>query len=199
MHTTDVTHARVMYLRQIDPWLGYQWGRTLTQRNFRERDGAYGETGKLDGLTLPDGVSKMMDRGHTNSCGACHNVPYRDAGAGMTIPKNGGAGRNTPHLFGGGLMEMIGLQMRLQALAAADANRDGWISRDETKGKRCRISNLPSGVAGERVEIDLGSFDDLDGDGYPDSPDLVPYLRGWTRQTATSAKSWKSPGVAGYT
>ena len=71
-----------MYLQQIDPWLGYQWGRTLTQRNFRERDGAYGKTGMLDGITLPDGVSKMMDRGHTNSCGACHNIPYRDAAPG---------------------------------------------------------------------------------------------------------------------
>src|SRR5262245_56330575 len=28
-----------LYLQQVDPWLGYQWGRTLTQREFRERDG----------------------------------------------------------------------------------------------------------------------------------------------------------------
>ena len=73
----------------------------------------------------------MMDRNHTNSCGACHNVPYRDAGAGMTMAKNGGSGRNTPHMFGGGLVEMIGLQMRLQLLAIADTNRDGWISVEE--------------------------------------------------------------------
>ena len=87
----------------------------------------------------------MMDRSHVSSCGACHNVPYRDGGAGMTIPKNGGSGRNTPHLFGGGLVEMIGLQMRLQALAIADTNRDGWISLEEAKGKRCILSNLPTG------------------------------------------------------
>src|SRR4051794_13940640 len=30
-----------MYLQQVDPWLGYQWGRNLTQREFRERDGVY--------------------------------------------------------------------------------------------------------------------------------------------------------------
>ena len=117
VHTTDPARAGgSMYLQQVDPWLGYQWGRSMFQRNFRERDGVYGEAGKLDGILLPDGVSPMMDRGHVSSCGACHNVPYRDAGAGMTIAKNGGSGRNTPHVFGGGLVEMIGLQLRLQAL-----------------------------------------------------------------------------------
>src|SRR5439155_19027684 len=110
------------------------------------------------GIILPDGASKMMDRGHVNSCGLCHNVPYRDGGAGATIPKNGGSGRNTPHLFGGGLVEMIGLQMRLQALAIADTNRDGWISLEEARGKRCILSNLPDGVPGERVTIDFGTF-----------------------------------------
>src|SRR5438105_1189485 len=169
VHTTDPWKAGgSMYLQQVDPWLGYQWGRSLTQRNFRERDGVYGDAGKIDGILLPDGVSKMMDRSHVNSCGACHNVPYRDGGAGMTMAKNGGSGRNTPHMFGGGLVEMIGLQLRLQALALADANRDGWISLAEAKGKRCVLSNLPAGIAGDRVTLDFGSFEDQDGDGYPD-------------------------------
>ena len=68
-------------------------------------------------------------------------------------------------MFGAGLVEMIGLQIRLQALAIADTNRDGWISLEEAKGKRCVITNLPDGVDGDRVEIDCGSFEDLDGDG----------------------------------
>src|SRR5438132_4980484 len=200
VHTADPSReGGSIYLQQIDPWLGYQWGRSMFQRNFRERDGVYGEAGKLDGLTLPDGFSKMMDRGHASSCGACHNVPYRDGGAGMTIAKNGGAGRNTPHLFGGGLVEMIGLQMRLQALAIADSNHDGWISNAEAKGKRCLISNLPAGVAGERVEIDFGSFEDLDGDGYPDlNPVFYPIFVDKNGNRIPTAKSLKSPGVAGY-
>src|SRR5205085_4790220 len=116
VHTTDPgLEGGSMYLQQVDPWLGFQWGRSLTQRNFRERDGVYGDAGKIDGILLPDGVSKMMDRSHVNSCGACHNVPYRDGGAGMTIAKNGGSGRNPPHLFGAGLLEMIRLQLRRPA------------------------------------------------------------------------------------
>ena len=150
-----------MYLQQVDPWLGYQWGRSLTQRNFRERDGVYGDHGKIDGIMLPDGITKMMDRSHTNSCGACHNVPYRDGGAGMTIPKNGGSGRNTPHLFGGGLVEMIGLQMRLQALACADANRDGWVSLAEAEALGYRSQDDAESLADE-VIAEFGEPDPAD-------------------------------------
>src|SRR5438067_1140086 len=149
VHTIDPAKAGgSMYLQQIDPWLGYQYGRNMTQREFRERDGVYGDAGKLDGIILPDGVTKMMSRGHVNSCAICHNTPYRDGGAGATIAKNGGTGRNTPHMFGAGLVEMIGLQLRLQALALADDNRDGWISFGDAQGQRCLLSNLPVEVTG---------------------------------------------------
>src|SRR5687768_8137215 len=137
IHTTDpALPGGSMYLQQADPWLGYQMGRNLTQREFRRRDGVYGDedqTGKIDGIVLPDGATKMMTRGHVNSCAVCHNTPYRDGGAGATIPKNGGEGRNTPHMFGAGLVEMIGMQLRLKAMAIADDNRDGWISPAEAR------------------------------------------------------------------
>jgi hypothetical protein len=200
VHTTDpAKEGGSLYLQQVDPWLGYQWGRSLFQRSFREHDGVFGQTGKLDGNLLLDGVTPMMDRSHVSSCGICHNVPYRDAGAGATISKNGGSGRNTPHSFGGGLVEMIGLQMRLQALAIADTNRDGWISKEEAKGKRCILTNLPMGVPGERVTLDFGSFDDLDGDGYPDlNPVFYPVFVDEHGRRLPQAKSLYSPGVAGY-
>src|SRR5262245_54060440 len=69
VHTTDPSkEGGSMYLQQVDPWLGYQWGRSLFQRNFRDRDGVYGDAGKIDGILLADGVTKMMDRSHVNSC-----------------------------------------------------------------------------------------------------------------------------------
>jgi hypothetical protein len=201
VHTTDpAKEGGSMYLQEVDPWLGWMWGKSLTQRNFRERDGVYGDSGKIDGIMLPDGSTKMMDRAHTSSCGTCHNTPYRDGGAGMTMSKNGGTGRNTPHMFGQGLVEMVGLQIRLQALAIADANRDGWISREEMKGKRCVIYNLPEGVAGARVAIDLGSFDDEDGDGLPDlNPLFHPVWVDKYGQRIAWARGLKSDEVAGYT
>jgi hypothetical protein len=201
VHTTDpALEGGSMYMQQVDPWLGYMWGKSLTQRNFRERDGVYADAGKIDGTLLADGATKMMDRAHTNSCGACHNVPYRDGGAGMTIAKNSGKGRNTPHFFGGGLVEMIGLQMRLQALHIADTNRDGWISFEEMKkAPRLVLRNLPTDIPGESVEIDFGSFDD-DGSGFPGlNPVFFPIFVDKDGQRVPTARNLRSPGVAGYT
>ena len=63
---------------------------------------------------------------------------------------------------------MIGLQLRLQALALADANRDGWVGRAEmAAAPRCVVSTLPAGAAGDGAAIDYGSFADADGDGRP--------------------------------
>ncbi|PWT70249.1 MAG: hypothetical protein C5B46_09830 [Proteobacteria bacterium] len=199
VHTTDPwQEGGSMYLQEVDPWLGFMWGKNLTQRNFRERDGVYGDNGKIEGVLLPDGATKMMDRSHTNSCGTCHNNPYRDGGAGMTMSKNGSTGRNTPHMFGGGLIEMIGLQIRLQGYAIADTNRDGWISKEEAKGKRFIIYNLPEGEPG-RVAIDLGSFDDEDGDGYPDlNPIIYPIFVDKNGQRVAYAPNLKHREVAGY-
>ena len=201
VHTIDAgKRGGSMYLQVIDPWLGYRWGWSLTQREFRARDGVYGQTGMLDGPLLADGVSRMMSRGHVNSCALCHNTPYRDGGAGATMAKNGGEGRNTPHMFGAGLVEMIGLQLRLQALAQADDNRDGWISVAEARGKRCLLTNLPEGITGTRARIDYGSFEDLDGDGKPDLNPLfsIIYVDKNGKRLA-AARDLRSPGVAGYT
>ena len=194
VHTNDpCREGGSMYLQQADPWLGYQWGRSLTQREFRERDGVYGDAGKLDGLLLPDGATKMMSRSHTNSCAVCHNTPYRDGGAGATIAKNGGEGRNTPHMFGAGLVEMIGAEIRLRALAIADTNRDGWVSLEEAKGKRCIITDLDS-------KIDYGSFEDLDSDGKPDLNEVFnPIYVDRDGKRIAFAPGLGFPDVAGYT
>ncbi|HZZ78511.1 MAG TPA: di-heme oxidoredictase family protein [Gemmataceae bacterium] len=198
VHTTDPwQEGGSMYLQEVDPWLGWMWGKNLTQRNFRERDGVYGDNGKIEGIMLPDGATKMMDRSHTNSCGTCHNTPYRDGGAGMTMSKNGGTGRNTPHMFGGGLVEMIGMQIRLQAYAIADTNRDGWISKEEAKGKRLVIYNLPEGEPG-RVAIDLGTFE-VNKAGMPGlNPVIYPVFVDKNGQRVAYAKNLNHPEVAGY-
>src|SRR5437762_4359227 len=95
---------------------------------------------------------------------------------------------------------MIGLQLRRQALGIADTNRDGWISIEEAKGKRCVIRNLPPDVLGERVAIDFGSFEDRDGDGYPDlNPVFYPIFVDKDGKRIAFANSLNYPGVAGYT
>src|SRR5204862_7314769 len=76
VHTTDPwQEGGSMYLQEVDPCRGYKWGKDLTQRNFRERDGVYGDHGKIEGRLLSDGATNMMDRSHTHSCGRCPNTP----------------------------------------------------------------------------------------------------------------------------
>ncbi len=175
----------------MDPWLAWQRGRELCQREFSAADGVFGESGKLDGKSLRDGVTKMMSRDHASSCIACHNTPWRDLGAGTTIAKNAGSGRNTPHVFGGGILEMLALETRAKLLAIADANGDGWISKEEAKGKRAILRNLAT--------IDYGSFDDANGDGKPDLDSIcyVWYVDAQGKRIPW-AKSLKEAGVAGY-
>ncbi|MBM3459269.1 MAG: hypothetical protein FJX77_12135, partial [Armatimonadetes bacterium] len=121
------------YFLFADPWVGYARGRELFLREFAAAEGVFGESGRLAGPTLDDGSTRLASRDHVSSCATCHNTPWRDAGAGATIPKNGGTGRNTPHLFGAGLVEMLGWQVRLDLLAVGDRNRNGFVESDESR------------------------------------------------------------------
>jgi hypothetical protein len=200
IHTTDPDVAGgSAYFMFRDPWCGYQRGRELFLREFSLADGVFGEAGKLKGPALDDGVTRQAAGDHVNSCATCHNIPWRDAGAGATIAKNGGTGRNTPHLFGAGLLEMLGWQIRLDLMAVADRNRDGWISREEARDKRAVVSNLAPGSPGRRA-LDFGRFDDRDGDGRPDLNAVVfPLYVDASGHRIPWARSLNVPGVAGYT
>jgi len=183
-----------------DPWLGYQRGRELFLREFGAWEGVFGESGQQGGPVLDDGVTRQQALGHVSSCGMCHNTPYRDAGAGVTIAKNSGSGRNTPHLFGGGLLESLGWQLRLQVLAQGDADRNGWIGKTESQGKRALVYNLPEGSGADRVAVDFGRFGDCNGDGRPDlDPALhIIYLDAQGKRIPW-ARNFRVAGVAGYT
>lgn len=199
-HTDDPALAGgTAYLTRVDPWLGYARGRELFVREFSRADGAFGESGKMAGPVLEDQVSRTLTRDHVASCTLCHNVPFRDAGAGITIFKNSGHGRNTTHAFGSGLVEMLGWELRLRLLERGDINRDGWIGKGEADRVRAMIDNLPGDVAGERVTADFGVFGDLDGNG---KPDLNPVCLIWYVDADGKRISWArrldEPGVAGY-
>lgn len=182
------------WLMEHDPWLAYQRGRDLALREFSRFEGAFGDTGRLGGKTLDDGATPMMSRDNINSCGGCHNVPWRDMGAGITIAKNSGSGRNTPHIFGGGETEMIGEEIRRQLLAQVDRNGNGCIELSEASGPATVRPTGPDGPV-----LDFGRFDDADGDGRPD---LNPVVFVWYLDARGKRIAWardlKEPGVAGY-
>ncbi|MBI3890329.1 MAG: hypothetical protein HY303_02215 [Candidatus Wallbacteria bacterium] len=200
VHTTDpALPGGTAYLLEVDPWLGYQRGRELTLREFAVADGVFGESGRQAGPRLEDGATKMATRDHASSCAMCHNTPWRDMGSGATFAKNGGRGRNTPHLFGAGLMEMLGWQNRLKLLEEADANRDGWISQEEAKGREAYLEPFPAGSSGRHERLALGRFDDADGDGRPDlDPIVAVFYVDAQGKRIPWARTLRDKGVAGY-
>lgn len=141
-----------MHLQQWDPWLAYRRGRTYFLREWTPDDGLFRHI-----------RPQFTEAASTNSCGMCHNLPFPSAGSGGNVAVSVGAGRNTPHFFGGGLLETAGLQVRAELLDRFDVNGNGYFDvPDETAGKRAVIEAAPG------VEIDFGSLEDLDGDGRPD-------------------------------
>ena len=145
-----------MDLQETDPWLAYQMGSNYFQREWTGRDGLFGT------------LSARPLAGAANSCAMCHNLPFRSAGAGGNIAEPGSFGRNTPHLFGIGLIETIGLQVRQQLFAAFDRNHNGFLDDPaETRGRRAVVLAAPG------VPVDFGALEDVDGDGQPDLNDVV--------------------------
>lgn len=137
VHTTDVRQkGGTAYLRSYDPFLFYQLGRDLVQREFTPSLGAYGRPGELSVPLFPNGIVVRDDdarfaRDHTSSCGICHSIPFGEPGAGQTIASTSGTGRSTTHFFGGGLVEMIGEQTKQVLLNRYDKNRNGVFDRAE--------------------------------------------------------------------
>src|ERR1700720_1214812 len=115
VHSSDIARPGTTgHLRAADPFLLYQLGHDLTTRKFTLAEGAYGREGELSVplyVMSPLGVAtpppSRFARDHAASCGSCHSTPAREPGAGQTISSTAGMGRNTPHFYGAGLVEMI--------------------------------------------------------------------------------------------
>lgn len=141
-----------LHLQQSDPWLAYQRGRSYFFHEWSGEDGVFAALPTLQKVAAA-----------TTSCGMCHNLPFRTPGSGGNTVQPVGFGLNTPHLFGVGLVEMIGMQVRAQILATYDRNRNGFLDVPaETAGGRALIEAAPGAT------VDFGSLEDLDHDGLPD-------------------------------
>jgi hypothetical protein len=177
-----------MHLQQADPWLAYQRGRAIFFREWGREDGVFAS------------LSGHAVAAATTSCGMCHNLPFASAGSGGNTVQPLGYGRNAPHLFGAGLLEMLGYQVRAEILAAFDDNRNGFLDLPaETRGRRAEIEAAPG------VVLDFGPLDDRDGDGRPDLDAVVKTRPVDARGRPLAAGpagarplAWGDPAVAGY-
>jgi hypothetical protein len=176
-----------LHLQQTDPWLAYQRGRSYFFHEWSAKDGVFAAVNPR-----PLGAT-------TTSCGMCHNLPFRSPGAGGNTSEPMGYGRNTPHLFGAGLIEMLGAQIRQQILNAHDANHNGWLDVPaETAGRRAIVEAAPG------VPVDFGSLHDNNGDGWPDLNPVIKVLfvdaegKAQRRRPDRKAARLGDPQVTGY-
>lgn len=96
-----------IFLIKRDPFRAIVRGRQLFQRKFQVKQGF--------GPRMNDGEgdidnANILGAGLADSCGACHGRPHGSAGFGgdvVTRPDS----RDAPHLFGIGLVEMLGDEM----------------------------------------------------------------------------------------
>ena len=172
VHSRDgATPGTTADFSRRDPFLLYQLGRDLLNRQFNLSHGVYGRPGEL---SVPAYVNQApgpqhgsyarIARDHTSSCGFCHSVPYREPGGGQTIGSTSAMGRSSTHFFGAGLVEMLGEQIHAQILERYDTNRNGVFDRAEVTGSRpVRIEPVPGARA-----IDFGDLSP--------GPDGVPRL-----------------------
>lgn len=175
VHTTDpALEGGTAYLIQKDPYLAYQLGRNLNFREFRPRDGVFSSLIANFGGLNPDFQSAKITANNHTSCASCHNVPNGNPGGGPNFSKDSGFGRNSPHYYGSGIVEMLGLQIRADILRQADTNGDGWISIAESQAAPdpMQVETTIGGTA-----IDFGSVRLTNG--ATGTPQLNTMFRVW--------------------
>ncbi len=175
IHSDDPTQAGgTADLFEHDPFLAYQLGRNINFREFRERDGVF--TTKISDLggPMPDGTTAKITANNQVSCSGCHNLPQGNPGGGVTFHKDSGFGRNSPHYYGAGIMEMLAIQTRTKMMRQLDTNGDGWIHANEANNHGPSIAVRPSTFA---LPISYG--DPRLSSGTTGSPSLNNIFRVW--------------------
>jgi hypothetical protein len=135
IHSTDPTlKGTSAYFVSRDPFLAYQLGRNLNYREFRSRDGVFNTspTGVAGfGGPMVDGTTAKITANNQASCLGCHNLPNGNPGGGTNFAKDSGLGRNAPHYYGAGIVEMLAIQNRATLINMIDTDGDGWVSAVE--------------------------------------------------------------------
>lgn len=150
IHSSDATQeGGTAWLFERDPYLAYQLGRDLNFLEFTEKHGVFDK--QISNLLgpMPDGTTRKITANNQVSCLGCHNLPSGNPGGGPNFSKDSGRGRNTPHYYGAGIVEMLSQQVRLDLLAQADGDGNGWISASEAAlapaAALIRTTNAPDG------------------------------------------------------
>jgi hypothetical protein len=132
-HGDEFTPGSAVYLIKRDPARAIRRGRQLFQRKFTIAEGV-GPRVTADSIgDITD--TRALGAGLADSCAACHGRPRGAAGFGgdvVTFPDS----RDAPHLFGLGLVEMLGDEMTADLRTIRDEAIDVAVNgaSDSTSG-----------------------------------------------------------------
>ncbi len=174
IHSADpLQEGGTAWLFARDPYLAYQLGRNLNFLEFTEKHGIFDkQVSNLLG-PMPDGTTRKITANNQTSCLGCHNLPSGNPGGGPNFSKDSGRGRNSPHYYGGGIVEMLAIQVRTDLLAQADADGNGWISAAEAAAAPANAVLRTTHTAGGE-SVHYGSLRLLNG-----KPQLNNIFRVW--------------------
>jgi Di-haem oxidoreductase, putative peroxidase len=127
-----------LFIIQRDPFRSIRRGRQLFQRKFRRAEGQ--GPGEGDGAGDLN-TNRAIGAGLADSCAACHGRPRGSAGLGGNVATRPDS-RDSPHLFGLGLKEMLADEIT----ADLRSIREGAISRAKQTGRSVTVSLRSKGV-----------------------------------------------------
>ena len=139
-----------IYLIKRDPARSIRRGRQLFQRKFTK---SQGQGPRVNNDSAGDiTTNRALGAGLADSCAACHGRPRGSAGFGGDVATRPDS-RDAPHLFGLGLVEMLGDEItselrdiREKAIQMAEADNKPVTRRLLAKGIRYgRITAFPDG------------------------------------------------------
>ena len=122
-----LTPGSSIYIITRDPYRSIRRGRQLFQRKFTQAQGQGPNEGDGVGDLNTDGA---IGAGLTDSCALCHGRPRGSGGAGGNVATRPDS-RDSPHLFGLGLKEMLADEIT----ADLRSTRDLAISQAQQRKK----------------------------------------------------------------
>jgi hypothetical protein len=151
-----------IYIINRDPFRSIRRGRQLFQRKFTQAQGQGPNEGDGVGNIATDNA---IGAGLTDSCASCHGRPRGSAGTGGSVVSRPDS-RDSPHLFGLGLKEMLADEIttdlrsiRSLAIAQAQQKKRSVTLKLSSKGVRYgSITGNPDG------SVDTSQVAGVDGD-----------------------------------
>jgi hypothetical protein len=135
-----------MFIIKRDPFRAIRRGRQLFQRKFTKAQGVGSLTGDGAGDISAD---QSIGAGLSDSCALCHGLPRGAAGHGGQIAIRPDS-RNAPHLFGLGLLEMLGDEITFDLRTIAQNARRAAAASGRNQTERLVSKGIDYGAVTAR-------------------------------------------------